>query len=158
MSGVDNPFPSVLSRSAADSPPPLLSPRLDELRDELYSLIRRIQDPEHQLTLAELGVVSKRHISFHSLRDGKQRALQPEEAAAAAAGDAAGEEADDAVVAVVEFTPTVPHCSLATTIGLCIRARLSRAMPDLKLDVRVRQGTHNTAEESRTQHTHAPSQ
>ena len=31
---------------------------------------------------------------------------------------------------VVRFTPTIPHCSMATLIGLCIRVRLIRALPD----------------------------
>jgi len=30
---------------------------------------------------------------------------------------------------VVEFTPTIPHCSMATLIGLCIRVKLLRALP-----------------------------
>jgi len=30
---------------------------------------------------------------------------------------------------VVEFTPTIPHCSMATLIGLCIRVKLFRVLP-----------------------------
>ena len=30
---------------------------------------------------------------------------------------------------VVEFTPTIPHCSQATLIGLCIRVKLLRTLP-----------------------------
>ena len=33
------------------------------------------------------------------------------------------------------FTPTVPHCSLATTIGLCIREKLSSELYDRNLKV-----------------------
>jgi hypothetical protein len=29
----------------------------------------------------------------------------------------------------VQFTPTVQHCSMATLIGLCIRVKLLRALP-----------------------------
>ena len=29
----------------------------------------------------------------------------------------------------VHFTPTIPHCSMATLIGLSIRVRLLRALP-----------------------------
>ena len=29
----------------------------------------------------------------------------------------------------VEFTPTIPHCSMATLIGLCIRVKLLRSLP-----------------------------
>lgn len=28
----------------------------------------------------------------------------------------------------IEFTPTVPHCTLATTIGLCLREKLRREL------------------------------
>ena len=29
----------------------------------------------------------------------------------------------------VEFTPTIPHCSMATLIGLSIRVKLLRSLP-----------------------------
>jgi len=29
----------------------------------------------------------------------------------------------------VTFFPTIPHCSMATLIGLCIRVRLLRSLP-----------------------------
>eukprot|EP01138_Halocafeteria_seosinensis_P002714 gb/GECG01002775.1/.p1 GENE.gb/GECG01002775.1/~~gb/GECG01002775.1/.p1 ORF type:complete len:107 (+),score=3.85 gb/GECG01002775.1/:1-321(+) len=29
----------------------------------------------------------------------------------------------------VFFTPTIPHCSMATLIGLCIRVKLLRSLP-----------------------------
>lgn len=69
----------------------------------------------------------------------------------------------------IEFTPTVnfyfkkkkkffstdfifkkvPHCNLATTIGLCIREKLKREIPrNLKLDLFVTPGTHNLEKES----------
>ena len=32
-------------------------------------------------------------------------------------------------VITIEFTPTVPHCSLATLIGLCLREKLRRELP-----------------------------
>ena len=52
------------------------------------------------------------------------------------------------VVIRIEFTPTVPHCSLATMIGLCIRMKLERTMiVPYKLDVVVVEGTHSIEEE-----------
>ena len=65
-------------------------------------LIRNINDPEHPLTLEQLNVTQIDHIEV----DG----------------------AEDKVV--VYFTPTIPHCSMATLIGLCIRVRLLRALPE----------------------------
>lgn len=44
----------------------------------------------------------------------------------------------------IEFTPTVPHCSLATLIGLCLRVKLERCLEHRhKLDIRVGEGTHS---------------
>lgn len=49
----------------------------------------------------------------------------------------------------IEFNPTVPHCSLATLIGLCIRVKVERSLPhDIKLDIFIKKGTHNTEDES----------
>ena len=43
----------------------------------------------------------------------------------------------------VQFTPTIPHCSMATLIGLCIRVRLLRSLPPrFKVDVEIFPGTH----------------
>ena len=36
---------------------------------------------------------------------------------------------DDENYVRVRFTPTIPHCSMATLIGLCIRVRLLRCLP-----------------------------
>lgn len=50
----------------------------------------------------------------------------------------------------VEFTPTVPHCSLATLIGLCIRVKLQRILTEkFKIDIYVKEGTHSTEEDSK---------
>lgn len=49
----------------------------------------------------------------------------------------------------VEFNPTVPHCSLATLIGLCLRIKIERNIPHkLKLDIYIKKGAHSTEEES----------
>lgn len=43
----------------------------------------------------------------------------------------------------VHFTPTIPHCSMATLIGLSIKVRLLRALPErFKIDVKIFPGTH----------------
>lgn len=49
----------------------------------------------------------------------------------------------------MEFNPTVPHCSLATLIGLCIRVKLERYLvASFKLDIYIKKGAHSTEEES----------
>jgi len=85
--------------------------------EEIFDLIRSISDPEHPLTLEQLNVTQCEHITV-----------------------------DDAASRVrVEFTPTIPHCSMATLIGLCIRVRLLRSLPErFKVDINVRQGTHQS--------------
>uniref|UniRef100_A0A8C9EZD5 MIP18 family-like domain-containing protein n=1 Tax=Pavo cristatus TaxID=9049 RepID=A0A8C9EZD5_PAVCR len=43
----------------------------------------------------------------------------------------------------VEFTPTIPHCSMATLIGLSIKVKLIRSLPErFKMDVHITPGTH----------------
>lgn len=43
----------------------------------------------------------------------------------------------------VKFTPTIPHCSMATLIGLSIRVQLLRALPArFKVSVEISPGTH----------------
>ena len=45
----------------------------------------------------------------------------------------------------VNFTPTVPHCSMATLIGLCIRVKLLRSLPSrFKVDIQITPGTHSS--------------
>ncbi|EGD75517.1 hypothetical protein PTSG_06588 [Salpingoeca rosetta] len=82
---------------------------------EVFDLIRDINDPEHPHTLEELNVVQMNQI-----------------------------DVDDTGNAVrVQFTPTIPHCSMATLIGLCIRVRLLRSLPRrFKVDVEIFPGSH----------------
>ena len=53
-------------------------------------------------------------------------------------------EVDDANCSCdVSFTPTIPHCSMATLIGLSIRVKLLRSLPPrFKVSVNVTPGTH----------------
>eukprot|EP00762_Andalucia_godoyi_P003350 ANDGO_06654.mRNA.1 Protein AE7 len=82
---------------------------------EVFEHIRGIHDPEHPHTLEELKVVQ------HTLLyvDNKASIID------------------------VQFTPTIPHCSMSTLIGLCIRVKLLRSLPSrFKLRVRVSPGSH----------------
>ena len=48
---------------------------------------------------------------------------------------------------VVRFTPTIPHCSMATLIGLCLRVKLLRSLPPrLKVDILISPGAHASEE------------
>ncbi|KAM3955160.1 MIP18 family protein galla-2 [Aphomia sociella] len=82
---------------------------------EIFDLIRNINDPEHPLTLEELRVIEEKNI----LVNNKENTV------------------------LVNFTPTIPHCSMATLIGLSIRVQLLRALPSrFKVTVEVSEGTH----------------
>lgn len=50
---------------------------------------------------------------------------------------------DDSNEVFVNFTPTIPHCSMATLIGLSIRVKLLRSLPPrFKVTVEITPGTH----------------
>ncbi|KAI5438969.1 Protein AE7-like 1 [Lathyrus oleraceus] len=48
---------------------------------------------------------------------------------------------------LITFTPTVPHCSMVTVIGLCLRVKLKHYFPPhFKVDIKVSQGSHANEE------------
>uniref|UniRef100_A0A0K0CTD5 FtsJ domain-containing protein n=1 Tax=Angiostrongylus cantonensis TaxID=6313 RepID=A0A0K0CTD5_ANGCA len=69
---------------------------------EIFDLIRDINDPEHPYTLEQLNVVQEELIKVY--KDSKHTYVD------------------------VRFTPTIPHCSMATLIGLAIRVKLYRSL------------------------------
>jgi metal-sulfur cluster biosynthetic enzyme len=82
---------------------------------EVFDMIRNLQDPEHPLTLEELNVVDIDSVKI----DHKN------------------------LLCTVEFTPTIPHCSMATLIGLSIQVKLLRSLPaNYKTEVKIKAGTH----------------
>ena len=118
MADLENANPLVFQRA---SDRPVLPEELDDgVRDEIdarevFDILRVINDPEHPLTLEELNVLQEAHIEVSDAENWVQ----------------------------VLFTPTIPHCSMATLIGLSIRVRLLRALPSrFKVDVKIRPGTH----------------
>jgi metal-sulfur cluster biosynthetic enzyme len=77
--------------------------------------VRTINDPEHPLTLEELSVVEESLVKVD----------------------------DDNSTIHINFTPTIPHCSMATLIGLAIRVKLLRSLPErFKVDVQITPGSH----------------
>lgn len=94
---------------------------------EIFGLIRTINDPEHPLSLEQLNVVRVEHIH-----------ITPLEYDTGVDSSVSGQTR-----VRVDFTPTIPHCSMATLIGLCIRVRLWRSLPrTFVIQVRIREGTH----------------
>lgn len=95
---------------------PLLFPEVT-FPPSLPDLIRVINDPEHPLTLEELHVVEENLIKLDNSKNEVQ----------------------------ISFTPTIPHCSMATLIGLSIRVKLLRALPPrFKVTVEITPGTHSS--------------
>jgi metal-sulfur cluster biosynthetic enzyme len=65
-------------------------------------MLRHINDPEHPLTLEQLNVVTPQQIEVSNRNN----------------------------TIKVEYTPTIPNCTMATLIGLMIRVKLHRSLPD----------------------------
>jgi metal-sulfur cluster biosynthetic enzyme len=82
---------------------------------EIYELIRNIADPEHPLTLEQLNVLEPGLIHI------------------------------DNEFILVKFTPTIPHCSMATLIGLSIKVQLTRCLSSkFKIKVIINPSTHQS--------------
>lgn len=124
---MDNPNPKIFTKS-------LQSPRLlcfnDDIHDEVdsqevFDLIKTINDPEHPVTLEQLNVVRPEHIYIRKTEAG-----------------------GGLTTILVHFTPTIPHCSMATLIGLSIQMKLIRSLPAslYRILVQIRPGSHNSEE------------
>lgn len=82
---------------------------------EIFEIIRHINDPEHPLTLEQLKVVAANQIKLDKTTG----------------------------IITVQFTPTIPHCSMAQMIGLTLKVKLIRSLPvGYKIDVLVTPGSH----------------
>jgi len=125
----DNPNPIIKASADENDPPALADSYLDGLRDELFSIIRHIRDPEHSLTLEQLGVVTKSRITFKNNIENNEKM-------------SGIENSDENNRVIIEIIPTVPHCSLATLIGLCIRTRVLIDWPQLKLTILIGDNSH----------------
>ncbi|KAM9854038.1 cytosolic iron-sulfur assembly component 2A isoform 1-T1 [Aulostomus maculatus] len=97
--------------------------KMEDKALEVYDVIRTIRDPEKPNTLEELDVVSEKCVEVQEL-------------------------GEDEFLIVIKFSPTVPHCSLATLIGLCLQVKLQRSLPfKHKLEIYISEGTHSTEED-----------
>ncbi|KAL6923240.1 hypothetical protein ACHAPO_001410 [Fusarium lateritium] len=127
--------PSYLSGHFAgptSAPWPQLNDQHDELsseaidEQEIYDLISTISDPEHPVSLGQLSVINLSDIH-----------ITPSPAFGVP-------DPNTIVQVVVEITPTITHCSLATVIGLGVRVRLEQALPpNYRVDVTCKENSHN---------------
>lgn len=88
---------------------------------EIFDYIRDINDPEHPYTLEELNVIQEELIQIGFKH--KNISLEKQQ------------NLLDYVD--VRFTPTIPHCSMATLIGLAIHVKLRRSLhPSVKVNLK----------------------
>lgn len=131
---MDNPNPRIFAQSTSlhhslnfnDSV-------IDEIDSfEVFDHLKSINDPEHPVTLEQLNVVRPEHIYI------KDQVITN-------VSDGLAESGGLKTV-LVHFTPTIPHCSMATLIGLSIQLKLIRSLPANKyrILVQIRPGTHNS--------------
>lgn len=108
--------PQARKSPSCDSSSSFLGPS----SEAIFDVIREIKDPEHPFSLEELMVVKEELISVVSTRHFFSITLY--------------------------FIPTVPHCSLAALIGLCIREKIRQSFPsyNLKLTILIAPGTHQS--------------
>ncbi|XP_052860726.1 MIP18 family protein galla-1 [Anopheles cruzii] len=97
---------------------------ISDLKETIYGFLRTIRDPEKPNTLEDLHVVYEDGIFVTEPAPGQSLLVR------------------------IEFNPTVPHCSLATLIGLCIRVKVQRSLSHYaKLDIYIKKGAHATEDE-----------
>ena len=103
-----------------------LPAEVQDLKFDIYDQIRTIRDPEKPENLEELSVVLEECVHVYPLNGRNNK-----------------------FIANIEFVPTVPHCHLATLIGLCIRTKLERTLVpgQVKLEITVKEGSHNTEQD-----------
>mmetsp|Transcript_6356 Transcript_6356/g.10067 ORF Transcript_6356/g.10067 Transcript_6356/m.10067 type:complete len:197 (-) Transcript_6356:62-652(-) len=88
---------------------------------EVFEMIRSINDPEHPLTLEQLNVVSLENVKMDTCNPNH---------------------------ILINYTPTIPHCSMATLIGLSLRVKLLRSLPQrFKVSIAITPGTHQSEKE-----------
>ncbi|KAI0383438.1 hypothetical protein F5Y04DRAFT_250205 [Hypomontagnella monticulosa] len=120
---LSDPFYDISWSDDTESDDEFTAEPIDE--QEVYDLISTISDPEHPLSLGQLAVVNLPDIH-----------ITPSPSAAA--------DPNTLTRVLVEITPTITHCSLATVIGLGVRVRLEKALPpNYRVDVVIKEGTHS---------------
>lgn len=123
---MDNPNPRIFAQSTSLHSLNFDDSTTEEIDSfEVFQHLKSINDPEHPVTLEQLNVVKPEHIYIK---------------------DPVGSSGLKTIL--VHFTPTIPHCSMATLIGLSIQMKLIRSLPPHKFRilVQIRPGTHNSEE------------
>ena len=80
--------------------------------EAVLAVLRRVLDPEHPISVVEMGLVKSEDVTVNDNR------LQ------------------------VLFAPTVPGCPMGAVIGIIIRKALEDGFPDHRIEVRLKPGSH----------------
>eukprot|EP00919_Chromeraceae_sp_WS-2016_P019956 GHVR01047431.1.p1 GENE.GHVR01047431.1~~GHVR01047431.1.p1 ORF type:complete len:128 (+),score=32.03 GHVR01047431.1:86-469(+) len=90
----------------------------------MYYLLGDIMDPEHPFTLSQLRIISPSYIKITTDNPMKL------------------------IYVTIIFKPTVPYCTLASIIGICIRYKLENiyGRNKYKINIYVKEGSHNEYE------------
>ncbi|MCA9750170.1 MAG: DUF59 domain-containing protein [Romboutsia sp.] len=94
--------------------------------DTIFEVIRDIKDPEHPNSLEELQIVSKNDIKITEIDD--------EEVLCKCNAPIKSIE--------ITITPTVPHCSMAGIIGICVLSELERLIDKYWIKVIIKENSH----------------
>lgn len=139
---MDNPNPKIFAQSLSSRKRDLCFN--DDLVDEVdaievFDLIKNINDPEHPVSLEQLNVVRPEHIYIKETYNSNRENIS-------GCTFVAGDSDFRLKTILVHFTPTIPHCSMATLIGLSIQMKLIRSLPPSKyrILVQIRPGAHNS--------------
>lgn len=134
---MDNPNPKIFLQSSGRARDLCFDDNIADEVDalEIFDLIKNINDPEHPVTLEQLNVVRPEHIYI------KDTWFNNSSSSSNNTRNVSGLK-----TILVHFTPTIPHCSMATLIGLSIQLKLIRSLPPSKyrILVQIRPGTHNS--------------
>lgn len=134
---MDNPNPKIFSNTATSSRQVCFNDATTEEIDsiEIFDLIKTINDPEHPVTLEQLNVVRTEHIYIVKKARGtascKDTTCSDTCANKTCTSDVSKYN-NVLTTILVHFTPTIPHCSMATLIGLSIQLKLIRSLSPSK--------------------------
>ncbi|KAL6121158.1 LSU ribosomal protein L44E8 [Nucleospora cyclopteri] len=102
--------------------------KLKEISKEtIFELLRDIKDPEHPLTLEQLNV-----IQIDDIETGE---IEQDEECVCKLGF-------PIKFIKINFTPTVPHCSLVGIIGLCLHYQLKKYTNDIWVQIKIKKDSH----------------
>ncbi|ORD95111.1 LSU ribosomal protein L44E8 [Enterospora canceri] len=99
--------------------------------ESIFELIRDIKDPEHPYTLEQLNVVDLEKVRIVDLNEEREVLIN-----------------DIGITRCieVEFTPTVPHCSLVGIIGLTLAYKLYKHVDGFMIRLKITENSHSQEE------------